>query len=121
MTTTIPAVPTLDVDSAAISRGWRPTAEHIVERQIVWALIHTMTEAHPGRSIVVYDGEENVSCGDPQAAMEVIFNLDEAGLRLGRAWVFLVLGNGVDVISDYGMTPATDAAVGAAMKATGLS
>lgn len=115
-----PTLPELKVDAEARARGWRPTADHLVERQIVWALLHTMQTAHPHCSLVVFDGEENVACPDPAAAMEEIFNLDTAWIRMGRAWVMLVMGNGADVISDYGVSPATEAAVHAAEVACGV-
>ena len=119
--TTIPTMPELSVDAAAKARGWRPNADHLIERQIVWALLHTMIDTHPGRGIVVFDGDENVACGDPEAAMEVVFNLDTAWVRMGRSWVFLVMGNGIDIISDYGVNPATEAAVDAALAACNVT
>lgn len=118
--TTIPTMPELSVDAAAKARGWRPNADHLIERRLAWALIHAMQDSYPDRSLVVFDGEENVACRDAEAAMEVIFNLDTAWLRMGRAWVMLILGNGIDMISDYGSTPATEAAVDAAEAACGL-
>ena len=120
-TPTIPPMPALEIDAHFRSTGWRPKADHLIERQIVWALLHTMTDTHPGRGIVVFDGEENVACGDAQAAMEIVFNLDTAWIRLGRSWVFLVMGNGIDIISDYGVNPATEAAVDAALAACGVA
>ena len=120
MTPTIPEMPALEIDAHFRSTGWRPNADHLIERQIVWALLHAMAATHPDRTLLVFDGEENVACGDAQAAMEVIFNLDTAWLRMGRDWVMLIMGNGIDIISDYGVNPATEAAVEAAMAACGI-
>jgi hypothetical protein len=120
MNATIPAIPTLDVDTAHRSNGWKPNERNNTERKVVWALLHTMLEAHPGRSLAVFDGEETIRCETPRAAMEIIFNLDEATIRMGRSWVFLVIGNGMDIVSDYGLNPATESAVAAAMNFCGL-
>ena len=120
MNTTISALPTLDVDTASRANGWKPNERTNTERRVVWALLHTMSEAHPGRSLFVFDGDEMIACETPRAAMEVIFNLDEATIRMGRSWVFLVIGNGMDIVSDYGINPATESAVAAAMTFCGL-
>ncbi len=126
-TTTIPPMPALEIDRqlAALSAGRRPSAQRRadrqVERQIVWALLHCLQDAHPGRGIVVFDGEERVACADPKAAMEIVFNLDTAWVCLGRSWVCLITGNGADIISDCGANPATEAAIDAAKAACGMA
>jgi hypothetical protein len=120
MTATIPPMPRLDIDQTYRDGGWRPNADHIIERQIVWALLHCLVAEIPDQQLAVYDGEETVKCEDPKAAMELVFNLDEAVIRLGKRWVLLVLGNGQDVVADYGVNPKVEAAVNAAMVAVGL-
>lgn len=77
-----------------------------LERRIVWNLLAKL-EAAGFTSFRVDDGEDVSEWGKPKAAMELIFNLDDAYLHVHKAsspihWVRLVLGNGFDVISDYG-------------------
>jgi hypothetical protein len=120
MTATIPPVPRLDIDQAYRDGGWRPNADHIIERQIAWALLHCLAAEFPGKPLTVYDGGETIKCADPKAAMEAIFAVGEAVVRLGGHWVLLVLGNGQDVVTDYGVNPKVEAAVNAAMVAVGL-
>jgi hypothetical protein len=128
MTTKIPPMPRLDIDQTyrslkwpgILGVEWRPTADHIIERQIVWALLHCLIAEFPEAPLAVYDGGETIRCVDPTAAMEAIFAVDEAVIRLGRQWVCLVMGNGRDVVADYGVNPGVEAAVNAAMVAVGL-
>lgn len=54
----------------------------------------------------VFDGEENVTTPTTDAALSLIFNLDDAVLTFAHAGsrtqrVQLILGNGQDIISDY--------------------
>lgn len=120
---TLPPVPKLQIDEQARSRGWRPSADHLVERQIAWHLLHNLLERFPDQTISIDDGEENTGCGrDPVAAMELIFNLDECTVRIGKSnWVLLVCGNGTDLVSDYGVNPVVEAAVDATDEQMGLS
>ena len=107
VTTTIPPVPRLEGD-----RGVGLPADSIVERQLAWALLHYMQQACPGRPVYVDDGDERpVPARDLTHAMEMIFALNESIVRCGGAWVRLICGNGVDFISDYGVSPATERAV----------
>ena len=79
-----------------------------VERRIVANLIaHLDAQGFSLHSI--YDGETTTRVDNTKAAMELIFDLDEASLRFFSTrltpddWhgVLLVLGNGVDIISDW--------------------
>jgi hypothetical protein len=116
-------VPALDIDKG---RGIGPNGR--VERRIVAALIQHMAK-RGFRVSSVWDGEERTTVGRDFAsiadvaayAMEAIFNLDEASLRFMLAalpdeqpeanepnrftpsehGVLLILGNGVDVVSDW--------------------
>lgn len=94
-------VPDLDIDA-----GRHVHATGRQERRIVAALIAHL-EGAGFEPLFVWDGEERVSARSAKAAMELIFNLDEAHLhvrhpnRSGTQWIYLVLGNGEDVISDY--------------------
>jgi hypothetical protein len=115
----IPPVPRLDVDRQDIADRVLK-ASHIVERQIAWALLHHLAAEFPGVKVVVDDGGERIPCDSPKDAMEAIFAVDEAHIILGKSWVFLVLGNGEDVISDYGVNDAVERAVDAAMVSVGL-
>lgn len=100
---------TIDGDRTLHSQG-------IIERRIVWNLIAKL-KAAGFTAVAVYDGEEYTAATDAQAAMELIFNLDEASLRVIRSvdaeayaadpdsvnehGILLVLGNGEDIISDW--------------------
>lgn len=79
------------------------------ERRIVWNLMRELAEA--GWAVVkVYDGDEYTETPDPKSAMEVIFNLDDAYVGFIQAtkgrthYVRLVLGNDIDVLSDWNYT-----------------
>jgi hypothetical protein len=107
VTTTIPPVPRLEGD-----RGIGLEADSIVERHLAWALLHYMQQAYPSRPVCVDDGDERpVPARDLTHAMEMIFAVNDSIVRCGGAWAWLVCGNGVDFISDYGDSPATGQAV----------
>lgn len=81
-----------------------------IERRIAWNLIEQLGAA--GFAVVkVYDGGETVKCTDALAAMEAIFAVGIAFLfvkkpRHGERWIKLVLGNGEDMLSDWGYSEA---------------
>lgn len=90
-----------------------------MERRIVWRFCEHMARAG-WQPCEVHDFEETTPVADAKAAMELIFNLDHSRLyfRKGdgpKRWVYLVNGNGEDMISDYvvsdrdGFGPAVDA------------
>lgn len=98
--------------------GTEVSADGRLERRIVANLIHHLEQ----RGFQVHrlnDGESIQRVKDMKEAMELIFNLDEASLRfipvacaaLSKAeqdrrehGVLLVLGNGIDIISDWNYT-----------------
>lgn len=100
-------VPELDIDKRMLDRYQRKVGVRgRLERRIVANLIRHLDEAgFPVRA--VDDGEEctDVDLANPmKAAMELIFNLDDCIVffRPGvRNWVRLVLGNGIDIVSDW--------------------
>ena len=50
----------------------------------------------------VFDGEEYVPVASRDEALEAVFAVDQAWLRTASgSWVFVVLGNGWDALSDY--------------------
>ena len=97
--------PALALDKILYKDGKIPP--HVVrERRIVWNLIQHLAAA--GHQVVeVFDGEEYARTPTPKDAMEVIFNLDEARVFFmksrnpGKHGVYLVLGNDLDVVSDW--------------------
>lgn len=109
--------PALDCDALMLNkygRGVSPQGK--LERRIVAALIaHVLSAGFKLHS--VNDGDEITPVSTAKEAMELIFNLDEASLRFykgGRKgetqdalsaddWhgVLLVLGNGIDIVSDW--------------------
>lgn len=106
-------IPVLQCDERAKARGWRPTANHLIERQIVYSLLTKLLTVFSTNHLKVYDGEETTDCGrDAVAAMEIIFNLDDSVVKVGNGhWVMLICGNGTDIISDYGVDPTMEQVV----------
>lgn len=92
----------------------RSMAAHVrLEQRIVWNLLLTLEEKG-FTSHYVDDGDEQTPATSKKAAMELLFNLDDAYLFLRHkdgdkdtrgmhrtVWIRLVFGNGVDVVSDY--------------------
>lgn len=137
-------VPKLDHDSLMKERfNVRVTENGRLERLIVASLISHMAEK--GFCVTgVWDGEDFHKANDAKSAMEAIFSLsDEASLRFVLAegfdrekhesnrvitvrnpnayapnerGVFLVIGNGEDIISDYNFSPDDKDGFDAAMK-----
>ena len=107
--------PVLDHDAMMFKRfGTKVSVQGKLERRIVANLIAHL-QANNFRVCSVYDGEEieKISPNGVEgmrAAMEIIFNLDEAAIQFIHNdaaritdWhdVSLVLGNGIDIISDW--------------------
>ncbi|WP_454727908.1 MULTISPECIES: hypothetical protein [Cupriavidus] len=116
-------VPKLQHDAMMASRfGTRVSADGRIERRVVANLL-----AHLERAgfapLAVYDGDDYTKVSDAVAAMELIFNLDEASLRITRPGttiehgILLVLGNGEDIISDWNFTRGDPDGFSAAMDA----
>jgi hypothetical protein len=116
-TTCIPPVPALAIDKYFRDRGYGPLrADQRLERQIAWTLLHKLAAEFDGVTLEIDDSEEITACtGDDRftQAMELIFNLDEAIIRFGQSWVLLIVGNGEDIVSDYGVNERTQRAVDA--------
>jgi hypothetical protein len=102
-------VPALDIDAtlAKIARdGWTPGPQRKLEQRIVWALFEHLA-ANGWTVNAVNDGDEWHRVDSPKEAMEIIFNLDDSWVRLLNAdrsvmrRLFLVGGNGTDIIADY--------------------
>jgi len=119
-------VPELDIDRVSLeSFGRKVSQDGKLERRIVTALISHMQD-NGFRITGVWDGEAWEKADTAKQAMEFIFNLDDCSLRFvksegfdrekheskrqlnqGNAYapnehgVYLVLGNGVDIISDW--------------------
>ena len=77
-----------------------------LERQIIAHLIDTM-RAHGWTVNHVYDGGEECRNNETtDATLEHVFSVDESQIifedaRGHQHWVSIILGNGVDCISDY--------------------
>lgn len=76
-----------------------------LEQRIVWNLLLVLNKAG-WDAVNVDDGEETTNVSTAKSAMELIFNLDDCFVSFkdgsGRkGWIRLVLGNELDVISDY--------------------
>lgn len=79
----------------------------IIERRIVWNLLTKLSIA--GFVVeCVDDGGELIECeGDAMKAMETVFSVDVSRVYVRKPggsprWIFLVGGNGEDMISDHG-------------------
>jgi hypothetical protein len=102
--------PTLDIDTFMAERfGHKLRPEQVLERRIVWNLLNQLAEAG-FKAVEVRDGlgdelsEPNPT--NPKEAMEHVFNLDDCRVWLrkpgyGEHYVFLVMGNGEDILSDW--------------------
>lgn len=111
-TLTIPPVPRLEIDRlrhSSAAGGLR--AGQLVERQLAWALLHTMSNQFPNEKLGIDSGDEVSHPADLEQAMEEIFNLDECWLCWGRAQVLIICGNDEDFISDYTLRPGVEEAV----------
>jgi len=107
-------VPALDIDARLYPSG-RVPARGKLERRIVWALLAHMRVK--GFAIVgVHDYEEKTRVDDEKAAMEVVFSVDGCNLHFAdlsgdrrtidrERCAVLVLGNGVDLLSDWFAQP----------------
>lgn len=75
-----------------------------LERRIVTNLLARL-DAIGYKPTCVNDGDDDNKCHDAKSAMEIIFNLDEAWLRVTKGrknrTILLIMGNGVDMIVDY--------------------
>lgn len=111
--------PALDIDAILFAREPMP-APCRLERRIVWNLLqHLQAAGWHVRS--VHDGDELTIVSSQKEAMELVFNLDECRLHFSKVpyrlahTVVVILGNGVDCISDMsigehdGWTVAIDA------------
>lgn len=100
-------VPALKID-ALLNGGNKLRAEQKLERRIAWNLLAWLQ--HKGfKPVMVDDGEEDTVVTTALEVMELLFNLDEARLVVQGAGedgkrhiILLVLGNGIDLICDYG-------------------
>lgn len=101
--------PALDHDAMMKAEfGTVVSASGKLERRIVFNLIEHCVAAGFTK-LAVYDGEEMTAVADAKAAMELIFNLDEASMRFRKPGcsehgVLLVLGEGADCIADWNYT-----------------
>jgi hypothetical protein len=118
---TIFEVPALAHDAMMLKRfGQKVEARGKLERRIVWNLCAHMEEA--GWKVQgVHDGDEFTECSDAKAAMELIFNLDDAGLYFEKDGsehrVLLISGNGTDMIGDWNYSLNDSDGFNAAMEA----
>lgn len=97
--------PALDHDAMMKKRfGMEVSATWRRERRIVANLIAHM-EREGWKVQGVNDGDEFTETADMKSAMELIFDLDEAGLYFHKGGtehrVLLILGNDMDIVSDW--------------------
>ena len=121
MTTTIENAPTLELDKVLYKD--RPMPPHVRrERRIVWNLMKHLYSQGGWNVVKVYDGDEYTKVETPTAALEVIFNLDDAQVGFKNSingkthYVKLVLGNDIDIISDWNYSEGDPDGFDAAME-----
>lgn len=120
-------VPKLEIDARIAAIRREPTvmltARQKLERKIAWNVLHHVVKA--GFELRgVYDGEEYTKVSTPLEAMEQIFDLDEASVRVRKPGfkeheILLILGNGEDIVSDWTYTDGDPDGFSAAMDAVG--
>lgn len=107
--------PELPGDAERYGKGERPMIPRVrMERRIVWNLLKALA-AKGFVPFSVDTGEGTESARDAVTMMEHAFSVDDCTLifqhsaeKTGRTyWVRIVGGNGVDIVSDYGI-PAKD-------------
>lgn len=81
-------------------------ARATMERRIVRSLVQEFSEQ--GFTFLVDDGEEEIRCSTPKAALKALVNTDEDRLGIVKpdgkelGWILLIYGNdGWDVMGDY--------------------
>jgi hypothetical protein len=113
-------VPSLDHDKMMKERfGHEISAHGRRERRIVANLIAHM-ESEGWKVQGVHDGDGFDKADTMKAAMELIFNLDDAGLYFEKDGaehrVLLILGNDMDIISDWNYSEGDADGFNAAME-----
>ena len=99
-------VPALDIDKLMLEQYKHAVGPHgILERRVAWNMLCTLEDAGFG-SFRLNDGEEWNKCETKKDVMELLFNLDEAWITCRknggkRHTIFMVLGNGTDILCDY--------------------
>lgn len=98
--------PELDIDKVLFKDEPMPFRCRIERRVIANLLAYLAANGFTVRS--VHDGEDTVETADAKAVLELVFNLDESWLHVykpgnkGSHTVYIILGNGLDCIADYG-------------------
>jgi hypothetical protein len=101
---TIENAPALELDKVLYKD--RPMPVHVRrERRIVWNLFKHL-EANGWNVVRVFEGDEDPMVTDAKSAIEVIFNYDDVVVSFSKVHgtthgVKLVLGNDLDIISDW--------------------
>lgn len=122
MTRLIENAPALKLDEVLHPDGKIPV--HVVrERRVVWNLLLHLG-ARGWNAAYVDDGDTETRVRSTKGAMELIFNLDDARVvfkskrnPLHIHTVLLVLGNDLDVVSDWNFTTGDPDGFSAAMDA----
>lgn len=101
----------------------QPMPPHVRRaRRIVWNLFNHLLTHGKWRVARVFDGEENPLVNSSKDALEIIFNLDDCWVgfkQLDKSkthCVRLVLGNDLDVISDWNYSEGDPDGFDAAME-----
>lgn len=118
---TVQNAPKLLLDKA-LYEGQNVPPHVVRERRIVWNLFLHLLQNGGWTVDSVNDGDTDTRTRSAKAAMELIFNLDEAYVFLSNTktenkahYIYLVLGNDIDVVSDWSFTEGDPDGFNAAM------
>jgi len=105
--------PELQINRDLYPDGHIPPNRVLEQRIVINLLAHLEAVGFPVTSIWDEDNGRHEPMKSAIEAMELIFNLDESKVFFTSAagkrhWVFLVCGNGIDIISDYGYPIVSD-------------
>ena len=106
----IEQAPALEIDKLLYKdKGGRPHARGVLERRIIWNLFRHL-EAAGYKVASVYDGEEDTETADARAAMELIFNLDDAWVYFHRPadQIAAERANAIRIAKEEGTEPPED-------------
>lgn len=114
-------VPKLDHDALMARKyGQHLNGRNVLERRIAWNLFLHLEAA--GWAVSELDDSDDLhQVADSKAAMELLFDLDQADIYFKKGdaehAVRLILGNGVDMISDWTYSEGDGDGFNAAMDA----
>jgi ABC-type sugar transport system substrate-binding protein len=88
-----------------LTASTRAAVEHLPAEATTVRKVYAALKAAGTPVVTVWDGEEDVAVTSRDETLEAVFAVDQAWLKTASgAYVFIVLGNGWDALSDYSMS-----------------